>query len=284
MMDTPPAPRLLTDSLVFPESPRWRDGRLWISDVHGYALVTVGDDGGGVTHLSQVPGRPAGSGFLPDGRLLLATALDRKLSVWDGHRLRPVADLTGLTTGLLNDMVVGPEGRAWVGDTGFDLMKGSPRPGRVITFTLDEGPRIAAEGVMFPNGMALTPDGGELIVNESVAGRTSVFAVAGDGLLTRERTLAEPGPMPDGMCLDAEGAVWVPLLRGGRFVRLSAAGEVLAEIDAEGRLPVSSALGGPGRRWLYLCSAEATMESLAEGRSRGFVHRVLAPAPGAGTP
>lgn len=278
-----PAPRLLTDGLVFPESPRWRDGRLWISDVHGYALVTVGDDGS-VRTLCQVPGRPAGSGFLPDGRLLLATALDRVLSVWDGTALEPVADLGSLTSGLLNDMVVDAAGRAWIGDTGFDLMTEQPRPGRIITFSLDDGPRIAAENVMFPNGMALGPDGRELIVNESVAGRTSVFSVAADGSLRRARTLVDIGSMPDGMCLDAEGAVWVPLLRGGRFVRVSAAGDVLDSVDAEGRLPVSCALGGPDRRWLYLCSADSTMADLAQGRSRGFVHRLTAPAPGAGLP
>ncbi|MEV5477838.1 SMP-30/gluconolactonase/LRE family protein [Streptomyces sp. NPDC052207] len=278
-----PVPRLLTDELVFPESPRWRDGQLWISDVHGYALVTVSDDGS-VHRLCQVPGRPAGSGFLPDGRLLLATALDRVLSVWDGADLKPVADLACLTSGPLNDMVVDPTGRAWVGDTGFNLMTEHPRPGRIITFSLDDGPRVAAEDVMFPNGMVLTPDGRELVVNESVAGRASVFSVAADGSLNRARTLVDLGSMPDGMCLDAEGAVWIPLLRGGRFVRVSATGEVLDSIDAEGRLPVSCALGGPSRQWLYLCSADSTMADLAQGRSRGFVHCLPAPVPGAGLP
>ncbi|MEU6602955.1 SMP-30/gluconolactonase/LRE family protein [Streptomyces flaveolus] len=283
MTTHPHTPQLLTDGLVFPESPRWRDGKLWISDVHGYALVTLADDGS-VQKLREVPGRPAGSGFLPDGRLLLATGLDRRLSVWDGVDLEPVADLTGLTSGPLNDMVVDAAGRAWIGDTGFNLMTESPRAGRIITFTLDDGPRIAAEDVMFPNGMTLTPDGGELLVNESTAGRTSVFAVAADGSLNRARTLVELGPMPDGLCLDAEGAVWIPLLRGGRFVRVSPTGDILDSIDTEGRLAVSCALGGPDRRWLYLCSADSTMADLARGRSRGFVHRLPAPAPGAGLP
>jgi sugar lactone lactonase YvrE len=277
-------PQLINDALVFPESPRWRDGLLWISDVHAYALRAL-DDTGRVVHSRDVPGRPAGSGFLPDGSLLLATALDRRLSVhrWDCSPT-PVADLSALATGLLNDMVVGPTGRAWVGDTGFNLMTETPRPGRILTFTLDEGPRVATEGVEFPNGMALTPDGRELIVNESTAGRTSVFSVADDGTLTRDRTLAEPGPMPDGLCLDADGAVWVPLLQGGRFVRISRNGRLLDEVDAEGRMPVSCTFGGPDREWLYLCSADSTMAELKEGRSRGLVHKLRAPAPGAGHP
>lgn len=277
-------PQLVTDSVVFPESPRWREGLLWISDVHAYALRAVAEDGQ-VVHSQPVPGRPAGSGFLPDGRLLLATALDHRLSVRaENGLLTPVADLSELATGLLNDMVVSPAGRAWVGDTGFNLMTESLRPGRILTFTLEEGPRVAAEGVEFPNGMALTPDGGELIVNESTAGRTSVFGVADDGTLTRRRTLAEPGPMPDGLCLDAEGAVWVPLLQGGRFVRISRAGEVLDEVETGGPMPVSCTFGGPDREWLYLCSADSTMAELKEGRSRGLIHRLLAPAPGAGSP
>jgi sugar lactone lactonase YvrE len=279
-----PVPELVTDAVVFPESPRWRDGLLWISDVHAYALRAVGEDGV-VRHSQEVPGRPAGSGFLPDGTLLLATALDQRLSARATNgTLTPVADLSALTTGLLNDMVVGPTGRAWVGDTGFNLMTESPRPGRILTFTLDEGPCVAAEGVEFPNGMVLTPDGRELIVNESTAGRTSVFSVADDGTLTRNRTFAEVGPMPDGLGLDAEGAVWVPLLRGGRFVRVSPAGEVVDEVDTGGPMPVSCTFGGPDREWLYLCSADSTMAELKEGRSRGLIHRLLAPAPGVGLP
>lgn len=278
-----PEPELLTDELVFPESPRWRDGRLWISDVHDYALKAVDDDGR-VTRLADIPGRPSGSGFLPDGRLLLATALDRRLSVWDGRRLVPVADLSRLVGGLLNDMAVGPDGRAWVGDTGFDLATQEPRPGRIITFRLGEQARVAAEDVAFPNGMVLAPGGGELLVNESVAGRTAVFAVAGNGDLERSRILAEPGAMPDGLCLDVDGAVWVPLLREGRFVRISAGGEVLEEIDAGGRLAVSCTFGGPEREVLYLCSVEGVFAELPLGRSRGFVHRLRVEAPGAGTP
>ncbi|WP_326836936.1 SMP-30/gluconolactonase/LRE family protein [Amycolatopsis rhabdoformis] len=284
MVFKPSPSQLITDTLVFPESPRWRHGLLWISDVHDYALKAIAEDGA-VVHRHEVPGRPAGSGFVPDGTLLLATALDRRLLTRSAAGvLTPVADLSDLVTGLVNDLVVGADGRAWVGDTGFDLMTGSPRPGRILTFTLDEGPRVAAEGVEFPNGMVLSPDGRELIVNESTADRTSVFSVAPDGTLLRDRTLAEFGPMPDGLCLDTDGAVWVPLLRGGRFVRVSRDGRLLDEVDAAGRMPVSCTFGGPDREWLYLCSAETTMAELRQGRSRGFVHRIPAPAPGAGRP
>ena len=251
---------LVADDLVYPESPRWRDGRLWISDVHGYRLVTTAP-----TELAaEVPGRPAGSGFLPDGRLLLATALDRRLSTWDGEKLRPVADIEAL--GLLNDMVVDAGGRAWIGDTGFRLGVEEPRPGRIFTYREDEGVRLAAEDVWFPNGMVLVGD--ELIVNESTANRTSVFEVRPDGTLRRDRVLVEPGPFPDGMCLDDEGTLWIALFQGGKFVRVALDGTVLEEISANGHIAVACAWGDGS---LYLCTAETTMADLREGRSRGYV-------------
>jgi sugar lactone lactonase YvrE len=256
---------LVADDLVYPESPRWRDGRLWISDVHAYRLVTV--DSSTTEVVCEVPGRPAGSGFLPDGTLLLATALDRRLNVWDGLELRTVAEVPA--TGLLNDMVVSPDGRAWFGDTGFRLGVEDPRPGRIFTYTVAEGPKIAAEDVWFPNGMVIT--GSELVVNESTADRTSVFEILPDGTLRRDRVLVEPGPFPDGLAMDTDGSYWIALFGGGKFVHVNAGGEVLEEIDTDGRIAVACAFGGGS---LYLCTAETTMADLREGRSRGYVQQL----------
>ncbi|MFC0541373.1 SMP-30/gluconolactonase/LRE family protein [Kutzneria chonburiensis] len=254
---------VLADDLVYPESPRWHDGRLWISDVHAYRLVTVGAT---TDVVCEVPGRPAGSGFLPDGSLLLATALDRRLNVWDGE-FRPVAEVPA--TGLLNDMVVGPDGRAWFGDTGFRLGVEEPRPGRIFTWTAAEGPEVAAEDVWFPNGMVIT--GNELVVNESTADRTSVFRIQSDGMLHRDRVLVEAGPFPDGLAMDADGSYWIALFGGGKFVHVSVGGDVLEEIDTGGRIAVACAFGEGS---LYLCTAETTMADLREGRSRGYIHQL----------
>jgi sugar lactone lactonase YvrE len=255
---------VVADDLVYPESPRWRDGRLWISDVHAYRLVTVGAT---VEVVCEVPGRPAGSGFLPDGTLLLATALDRRLNVWDGVALRAIAEVPA--TGLLNDMVVHPDGRAWFGDTGFRLGVEEPRPGRIFTWSASDGLKVAAEDVWFPNGMVIS--GSELVVNESTADRTSVFEIQPDGTLRRDRTLVEPGPFPDGLAMDTDGSLWIALFGGGKFVHVSARGEVLKEIDTGGRIAVACAFGDGS---LYLCTAETTMADLREGRSRGYVQQL----------
>lgn len=285
MNDTP---ALLTDQVVYAESPRWLDGELWFSDVHDFAVKRVTTDGQ-VHTVVEVPGRPAGLGFLPDGRLLIAGALDRCLWTWDGNALTLAADLGPLTTGLLNDMVVDGEGRAYVGDTGFNLMAGeSPRPGRVIlarqtASEQDFQVRTATENVHFPNGAAVSPDGRTYYVAETAANRVSRFRIGPDGSLHDGETAADLPDMPDGLCLDGEGALWVALLRRGEFWRVAADGGVTHRLSADGRLAVACVLGGPDRRTLYLCSAATTMEDLARGISTGFIHTTTAAA-GAGWP
>jgi sugar lactone lactonase YvrE/CheY-like chemotaxis protein len=273
-------PALLSDELIYPESPRWHRGKLWLSDVHAYAVKTL-DGSGRIEHVVDVPGRPAGLGFLPDGRLLIASALDRKLWTYDGTALVLAADLAPITRGLLNDMVVDEQGRAYVGDTGFNLMAGEePRPGQIIRYS-ENDVRVVHREVMFPNGAAT--DGSRYWVAETAANRVSVFDVTPAGHLVDRRTLIDLPDLPDGLCLDAEGAVWVALLRRGEFWRVLADGSVSAKVSADGRLAVACTLGGPDRSTLYLCSAATTMADLALGRSTGLVH-TLAAVPGAGRP
>jgi sugar lactone lactonase YvrE len=281
------APTLLTDQVIYPESPRWHNGKLWFSDVHDYAIKTV-DQSGRVTQVVEIPGRPAGLGFLPDGRLLVASALDKRLWLWNGTKLRLAADLVGLTRGLLNDMVVDGWGRAYVGDTGFNLMAGDkPRPGQVILFQEAAPPsekvRVVSTDVRFPNGAAVSADGLRYWVSETAANRVSVFDIDADGSLSNRCTLIELPEISDGLCLDAEGAVWVALLRRGEFWRVLPDGTVGTKLSAEGRLAVACTLGGTGRRTLFLCSADTTMDALARGRSAGLIHTLAAPA-GAGWP
>ncbi|XKK61430.1 SMP-30/gluconolactonase/LRE family protein [Streptomyces sp. ARC32] len=283
-----PAPLLLGERIVYPESPRWRDGALWFSDVHDYAVKRVDADGF-VHGVVSVPGRPAGLGFLPDGRLLIASALDQCLWTWDGEDLTLVADLGALTRGLLNDMVVDGAGRAYVGDTGFNLMAGEkPRPGRVILVAEDPGTRtftsrVVTSDVVFPNGAAVSPDGRTYWVAETAAHRVSRFRITDDGDLVERCTVAELPDVPDGLCLDETGALWVALLRRGEFRRIGADGATTDVVSADGRLAVACTLGGHDRRTLFLCSAATTMADLAQGVSTGLIHTLPA-LPGAGWP
>ena len=182
---------LVADGLAWPESPRWRDGWLWLSDVHNFRLMRL-DGRGGAQTVAHVPGRPAGMGFTPDGRLLLATALDRQL-LWVGGNgsLSPAADLKGITKSLLNDMVVDSKGRAWVGDTGFAFGSGEPeKPGALLVFDETNGARVAAENIQFPNGVAITTDEKTLYLAETFGNRITVFDIGADGALSNRRVHA----------------------------------------------------------------------------------------------
>lgn len=275
----------LTDAIRFGESPRWHDGRLWFSDVHDYQVKALDLDGALQT-IATAPGRPAGLGFMPDGRVLLATALDQKLWwVSAGGDLTLAADLGDLAQGPLNDMVVDGRGRAYVGDVGFDMARGeTPRPGRVILFTAAAGARVVADDVMFPNGCAVSQDGARYVVAETFANRVTEFAVAADATLTDRRVLAELDGPPDGLCLDADGGVWVAQPLSGRYLHLDRTGEVDRELPSQAPFAVTCVLGGPARTTLFLSSAYTDLERLGKGDTTGRIDTVEVEVPGAGWP
>jgi sugar lactone lactonase YvrE len=277
--------RLLTDAIAFAESPRWFDGKLWFSDVHNYALKSV-DLEGTVSLIADVPGRPAGSGFVADGRLLLATALDRKLNwVAPDGAVSEACDLTGIATGLLNDMVVDGRGRAYVGDIGFNFAAGeAPKPGRVILYTESDGPRVAAEDVVFPNGCAITPDGRHYYVCETLAKRVSRFTIADDGTLVDRSVFADVEFSPDGLCLDQDGGLWVGQPEGGHFLRLAPDGSVDRKLESPAPFAVACVLGGEDRSLLFLCSADTDLVRLRDGISAGRIDVVEVDVAGAGWP
>jgi sugar lactone lactonase YvrE len=279
-----PEPTLLVDGLRFAEAPRWVGEELWFSDVHAYQLKTVALDGT-VDVVAEVPGRPSGLGALPDGRMLMATALDRRLVAVDGGgSLSQVGDLNGLATGLLNDMVVDGRGRAYVGDTGFDMAAGeSPGPGRVILWEAGREPRVVAEDVVFPNGCVISPDGG-LIICETMAQRISRFTIGPDGSLGERAVFAELDTPPDGLCLDAEGAVWAGLPHASAFVRISPDGRIVERLASAFPFAVACALGGPDRRTLFMCSADTDLPRLARGETSGRIDTVEVAVAGAGWP
>lgn len=275
---------LTVGSIAYPESPRWHRDALWFSDVHNFRLMRCAA-AGPADIVASVPGRPAGMGVTPTGRLLLATALERTLYWVEGQELVRAVDLSGLTTGLLNDMVVDGLGRAYVGDTGYDLGRNeTPAPGRILFWDGAGEARSVAEDVTFPNGMAITQDGKTLYVAETFADRISSFTVDADGNLGGRRVHATLPGAPDGLCLDAEGALWVACLYAGEFLRVDRGGGIVDRIDVSPNRAVACMLGGPERRTLFLCQAAIDEADRARPKRTGRIEQVEVAVAGGGLP
>jgi sugar lactone lactonase YvrE len=276
---------VLLGGLGFAEGPRWHDGRLWFSDMGAARVVGVDLDGRAEVVL-EVPTRPSGLGWLPDGRLLVVSMRDRRVL-----RLEPDgevvvhADLADLASFDCNDMVVDGLGRAYVGNAGFDL---SARPlevraAEVVLVTPDGEARVVDDEVVFPNGSVVTPDGSTLVVAETFGQCLTAFTIAEDGSLTDRRTFASlRGTSPDGICLDAEGAVWVADANGSACLRVREGGEVVDRVDT-GRGCFACMLGGADRRTLFLMTAEG-FEGAAIRRRTAAIEVVEVEVPGAGYP
>ena len=275
------APELLTSGLVFGEGPRWRDDRLWFSDMHGEAVWTV-DLSGKRELVVELPGRrPSGLGFLPGGDLLIVSMLEREILRWNGSTVAVHADLSPLIPDPCNDMVVDGEGRAYVGS----FPPPSSPDGSIILVEPDGSARVAAENVTFPNGTVITPDGAVLIVAESLGRRLTAFDISDGGSLTNRRVYADcPGRGPDGICLDEEGAVWAAMPLAGEFQRILAGGAVADTIPVEGRMAIACALGGPGRRTLFLLSATDHSPEALKGTREARIDVVRVRVGGAGIP
>ncbi len=288
------------DGLSFAECPRWRQGRLYFSDRYTQRVLAV-STGGAVETYARIDGLPAGIGFLPDGRLLIASMCDHKIlrCEHDGSIVEH-ADLTALVPGELNDMLVDHEGRAWVGNFGFDLFGGAPASTTVLISIAPDGKAaIAADGLAFPNGAVLTPDGRTLIIAETMANRLSAFTVS-DGLLTERRTWAPFGDIPtttnvgqilkqaevvpDGICLDAEGAVWVADVLNQRIIRVAEGGAILDEIKTLGLCAFACMLGGDDGRTLFACAAPTFDEAIAAAHHRSSILTTRVAVPHAGLP
>jgi sugar lactone lactonase YvrE len=279
-----PQPHVLMTGLVSGESPRWHDGRLWFSDFGAGDVVAVDLEGRSEV-IAAVPGMPMGLGFLPDGRLLAVSARDgRLLAAKPGGTLETYADLSGLSGHPWSDMVIDGRGNAYIGNIGFDFPAGEFAPGILALVTPGGAVGSVADGLSFANGIAITPDGNTLIVAETYAHRLTAFGIGADGSLGGRRVWAElPGGFPDGICLDAEGAIWYADVPGKRCVRVREGGQVLhtAELD---RGCFACTLGGPGRRTLFMMAAEYPPPADRARPRTGQVLTIQAPAPGAGWP
>ena len=274
-------PELLTGGLVFGEGPRWRDDRLWFSDMHGEAVWTV-DLSGERELVVELPGRrPSGLGFLPNGDLLIVSMLEREILRWNGSTVEVHADLGTLIPHGCNDMVVDGDGRAYVGS----FPPPSSPEGSIVLVEPDGNARLAAEDVVFPNGTVITPDGAVLIVAESLGRRLTAFDISAGGSLTNRRLYADcPGRGPDGICLDEEGAVWAAMPLAGEFQRILPGGAITDTISVEGRMAIACALGGPERRTLFLLSATHHSPEALKGTRDARIDVVRVPVGGAGIP
>jgi sugar lactone lactonase YvrE len=278
----------LVDGLAFGEGPRWHDGRLYISDIHDHQVLAV-DAGGETTVVARHDGPLSGLGWLPDGTLLVV-AMEGDVLRLDGGALAVHADVRPLADHGINDMIVHPEGWAYVGQFGYDReSRARVRPSPLVRVDPDGSVHRAAEDLLVANGMALTADGATLIVAESAGMRLSAFTVGDGGRLGDRRVWAElpAGHAPDGMCTDAEGAAWVACVTTDWCLRVAEGGEVLDRIrvEEEGRHPVACVLGGPGRRTLYLLTATTYGEAEPSLQARaGRIEQVRVDVPGAGRP
>lgn len=276
----------LAEGFCFLEGPRWHDGRLWLSDMWGHAVYTVSPDGT-VTEVVKVPNRPSGLNFLPDGRLVIVSMADRRLLTLerDGS-LAQYADLSALVTADINDSVVDADGAIYVGNFGYDLMGGAePALANLVRVAPDGSASVAVDDMNFPNGAVITPDGKELICAETFGHVLTAFDRAGDGSLSNRRVWATLGERtPDGICLDAEGAVWVASFVTGEFVRVHAGGEVTDVIAVPGKRAVACNLGGPDGRTLFALTFEGEMEEIASGAKKARVEVAQVDVASAGSP
>ena len=293
---------VLLEGLTFGEGPRWHDGKLWFSDFYTRRVMTVDFDGKAET-IVEVPGVPSGLGWLPDGRLLVVSITERRLLRLDPGGLAEVADLSGLAPYPCNDMVVDEWGRAYIGHWGFDLFAGQQfAPASIIMVTPDGDVRVVADDIYFPNGTVITPSGRTLVVAETVAARLTAFDIESDGSLAGRRVWAKLGEefrqgmsqtetdrwtaesvFPDGICLDAEGAIWTADASSNEVVRVREGGEVTDRVEVSTQA-IACMLGGTDRRTLFVMTAETALPDEAKAKLNGRVEIVEVDVPGAGLP
>jgi sugar lactone lactonase YvrE len=274
----------LLTGLAFGESPRWHAGRLWFSNWGANEVVAVDLDGNTQVML-HMPFFPFSIDWLPGGRLVITgqDGLLRRLE--PDESLVTHADLSSLARGW-NEIVVDGRGNVYLNAVGFDLLGGEKfAPGIIALITPDALARRVADGVAFPNGMAITPDGTKLIVAESYGRKLTAFEIAADGSLSKRRIWADLGDgVPDGICIDADNAVWYADVPNKRCVRVREGGEVLQTINLD-RGCFACALGGADKKTLFLMAAEWRGPANMVGAARtGQVLIVKAPAPGVGWP
>ena len=274
----------LIDGIYFGEGPRWRDGYLWLSDFYAHEVLKV-DESGNRSHVATVPEQPSGLGWLPDGSMLIVSMKDRRLMRLADGDLSVYAELSPIATWHCNDMVVSADGRAYVGNFGYDhYTEPEEKPANLVRVDPDRSVHLADSGLKFPNGSVITPDGQTLVVGETRGNRLTAWDIGAGGALSNRRVWADLGPnFPDGICLDEEGAIWVADPRLKETIRVKEGGEVTHRISTGDFGSFACMLGGDDRRTLYICTAPGSGPGAAEAR-KGRVEYCRVEVPGAGLP
>ena len=254
----------------FLEGPRWHNGQLYFSDFADGKVCVLGSDGR-VEVVCQAPSWVSGLGFTPSDELLVVAVQERRLLRCSGPEgLVEVADLSGVARYHCNDMLVDEHGRAYIGNFGFDMILDGIRAAGLALVSPRGEVSVVAQDLIFPNGMARTADGRTLIVAETFAARLTAFDILPDGSLTGRRTwaalsdrsfatvrecLGSGAPLPDGIALDTEGALWIGDAGGRAALRVAPGGEILDRVPTPELSVFAVALGGPDLKTLYMCAS-----------------------------
>jgi sugar lactone lactonase YvrE len=272
---------VMLDSLAFPECPRWHEGRLWFSDMHDRKVWAMTQHAQSQL-ICEVAGQPSGLGWLPDGSLQIVSMTDRKLLRLQKGYLLEVADLTPFFAYNANDMVMDSQGRAYIGSFGFDLDgRGESQSTSIVCVEPDGEAWVVIEGLLFPNGSVFSEDGRTLIVAESFGQRLSAYDVNEDGSLANPRVWADLRPnVPDGICMDIDGAVWVadPVKKG--IMRVLEGGAITDWISTGDRGAYACALGGSDMRSLFICTAESSNPARTVEMRSGRIEMIKVEVPG----
>lgn len=280
---------LLVDNLRFPEGPRWHDSKLWFSDYSTNQIMNV-DLNGNLQTVVELPDLPTAHDWTADGRIRIVSADARQLLTLEDSELVTVADMSGLVQYACGELVIDSQGRAYVGNIGFDFgtPPPTPNPGSILLVTPEGKARLVAEGLGFPNGMVITPDGQTLIVAESYGACLTAFNIEADGSLSHRRawaqfddtlSFAEGRFTPDGISLDAEGAVWVAC--PGEVLRIHEGARVVDRVPVDD-FPLACMLGGPDRRTLFILIT--TDRNPADDSASGRIETIEVDVPAAGRP
>jgi sugar lactone lactonase YvrE len=288
----------IQEGLHFGEAPRWHDGRLWYSDFYRHGVFSISAAGGDERRELTVPGQPSGLGWLPDGSLLVVSMTDHHVLRWANGALSVHCDITPYCGYWANDMAVSVTGVAYVGNFGFDLdvylrdsrIEGAtvegPKTTNVVVVGPDGAVRQVVDDLSFPNGTVITPDAKTLIVAETLIFRLTCFDIASDGTLSNRRTFAQLDWVPaDGICLDAEGQVWVAHPLADECVRVKEGGEITARVATSAHT-FACMLGGTDRHTLFIMTAPTSsrFEIVEQPEPLGRIEVAEVDVAGAGLP
>jgi sugar lactone lactonase YvrE len=271
--------------LGFAEAPRWYNGALWVSDMAERAVLRI-DVSGRVAVATRTPGEPSGLGWLPDRTLLIVQMEEHEIWRWNGAKLRRYTGTAPISSVKLNDMVVDANGRAWVSNFGYDWEKEPPRPTNLVCVDPGGNSWIAADNLVFPNGMAIDATGERLIVGQSGSPEIIEFQIRAKGVLDKRKVFGTlPGKaVSDGLCMDAEGALWIASPSTSEFLRMQPGGTITHRIATGERHAIACVLGGRDRRTLYAITAGTLNLRAARQQKDSRIGWVTVDVPGAGIP